>query len=244
MPNTRNFNVFSYFPRGARNSGGSLLCLNETSVPFYQQFSLGEEITETSLDEAKLSLPFYWLLYEIKFNIQWSITYTPQGGDPITSQGSDYVNFNETTGGENFLSLEPYEKVCLHPWQGGYSTDSSSIKWDGQFDFLPFNKEKLHVYFLIVGTALRASQGVAVVVTSYPNNPRDFVFPPYNPPTQTNQVMLINTQTLNINYKNTTMTLYAYSFLEDLGYGFLGDTTTGNCNVSIENYDFWTPVQD
>lgn len=151
MPTFEPFRFFGAFPKPATKQ--SVLRLGE----------FGGTINSSTLNEAKYSIPFWWLLYKVSFSVEWEVT------TDDTFSGSFGVEFlvNQTSPNERYCA----ENLLLYGAGEftGQPPDQPQA-YDKTFSVEPFQCELVHVLFNVFGEEVGTnfSGGFTWYITSAP----------------------------------------------------------------------------
>lgn len=209
MPTFQSFRILGLFPE----------CATENEVSLFFEGST-EKTSSTSIMTAKYSLPMYWLLYKIRFNIDYSAT----------------INGNSESGSsilEITINNSPNEIICDNSniKSGGDATYNEG-DISGYYFMQPFQNEKLHVMFYSEfdeGVA-DTSAGLGWYVTSDPNFSKDSALGPAGPYEAVfNNTMPITLPTGDI------INLYGYVVLFTRGIEDFSVTA----NITFQSVEWW-----
>jgi len=203
MPTFDPFRIFKFFP----------VCATEESANFFGYDTL--TTSSSNLTEAKKSLPAYWLLHKIRFEINWSANAVfPDSGNGIL---------------EIVLNEDPNNIICAEEnvRSGGDElfVNGGTFGW---YNIEPFQNEKLHVLFYA------ATNGVGGgspfwnwYITTDPETPLGFA---------TEQNILELNSTIPITLPNSeSFNLYVYGFFNNAD----NPEYTGSTTVTFLDVEWW-----
>jgi hypothetical protein len=226
MPSFAPFRFFGTFPKIA----------NETLVPWLGEF--GGNQSNSTITTAAQSLPIWWLLYRMRFNVDISLTTPPE----ISPSKSGSANFDMV-----FTSPDsPNIKICRESniINGEGEVENANLSGDwlagpvdySQFTLAPFACESLHVNFYCQITGISSIAAEAYITSSENSLGADDDGPPPE-----GNVENLNFQTFTITPPNspTPVTLYGavnvYQY--DSGSGIW--LNSGSGSIALGEVEWW-----
>jgi len=209
------------------------------SVNFYgSSAGLGQPlVTTSSLDEAKKSVPFWWLLHKLTFSVSWSVSIVQPEGSVFNS-GSFTVDF--------IVNESPNDKICrtyLDPIfvnliEAGpivENTNLTEVFWTGNynayyavFNIEPFKCDFVHAAFFVFADAVLRSTNMIWYITSGPK---------INLDDQGGQAGHILEEEINITLPNNeTASLFMYCMFFNAGYG---PAATALTTMQLDSIEWW-----